>query len=55
MKSRNIDMQAIFSELSEKNKDMVILIAKSVKFVQETNEQSSKSKENANQVNKHSL
>ena len=28
-------MQAIFSELSERNKDIVILIAKSVKVAQE--------------------
>ena len=35
MENRNTDMQAIFSELSEKNKDIVILIAKSVKVAQE--------------------
>ena len=39
MASRNTDMQAIFSELSEKNKDIVILIAKSVKVAQEVAEQ----------------
>lgn len=39
MASRNTDMQAIFSELSEKNKDIVILIAKSVKVAQEVEEQ----------------
>ena len=39
MASRNADMQAIFSELSEKNKDIVILIAKSVKVAQEVAEQ----------------
>lgn len=38
MASRNTDMQAIFSELSEKNKDIVILIAKSVKVAQEVEE-----------------
>lgn len=38
MASRNTDMQAIFSELSEKNKDIVILIAKSVKVAQEVSE-----------------
>ena len=38
MASRSSDMQAIFSELSEKNKDLVILIAKSVKVAQETSE-----------------
>lgn len=39
MASRNTDMQAIFSELSEKNKDILILIAKSVKVAQESPEQ----------------
>ena len=42
MESRSTDMQAIFSELSEKNKDIVILIAKSVKIAQETSEKSRK-------------
>lgn len=36
MRSRSTDMQAIFSELSEKNKDIVILIAKSIKITQDT-------------------
>ena len=40
MESRNTDMQAIFSELSEKNKDIVILIARSMKLAQEVAEQS---------------
>lgn len=35
MTSRNTDMQAIFSKLSEKNKDIVILVAKSVKVAQD--------------------
>ena len=35
MESRNADMQVLFSELSEKNKDIVILIAKSMKVAQE--------------------
>lgn len=39
MESRNIDMQAIFSELSERNKDIIILIAKSVVVAQTTDEQ----------------
>jgi len=39
MESRNTDMQAIFNELSEKNKDIVILIARSVKVAQELTEQ----------------
>lgn len=39
MASRNTDMQAIFSKLSERNKDIVILVAKSVKVAQDTIEQ----------------
>lgn len=39
MESRDADMQAIFSELSEKNKDIIILVAKSVKVAQEAAEQ----------------
>ena len=39
MASRNVVTQAIFSQLSEKNKDIVILIAKSVKVAQEEAEQ----------------
>lgn len=39
MTSRNTDMQAIFNELSESNKDIVILIARSVKVAQEVAEQ----------------
>lgn len=42
MRSRSTDMQAIFSRLSEKNKDIVILVAKSVKVAQDTTEQPSK-------------
>lgn len=33
-KNRNCSMQAIFNELSEKNKDIVILLAKSIKVAQ---------------------
>lgn len=43
MESRNTDMQAIFNELSEKNKDIIILIARSVKVAQEAAEQPCKS------------
>lgn len=39
MASRSTDMQAIFNELSERNKDIVILVAKSVKVAQEATEQ----------------
>ena len=41
MASRSTVMQAIFSEPSEKNKDILILIAKSVKVGQETPEETS--------------
>lgn len=40
MESKNTDMQTIFSELSDKNKDIVILIARSMKLAQEVAEQS---------------
>lgn len=36
MISKDDDMRAIFCELSEKNKDIVILIAKSMKIAQDT-------------------
>lgn len=39
MAGRNADMQAIFSKLSERNKDIIILVAKSVKVAQDTTEQ----------------
>ncbi len=39
MAGRCDDIQAIFNELSEKNKDIVILIAKSVKVAQDISEQ----------------
>lgn len=42
MESRSTYMQEIFNQLSEKNKDIVILIAKSMKVVQETDEKSRK-------------
>ena len=42
MTNKNTDMQAIFSELSEKNKDIMILIAQSIKVTQEVMEQSTK-------------
>lgn len=38
MKSKKTDMQLIFSKLSEKNKDILILVAKSMKIAQETSE-----------------
>lgn len=41
MEGRNAEMEAIFSELSEKNKEIVILIAKSIKVAQEAAEQPS--------------
>lgn len=35
MKSKNAVMQEIFSELTERNKDIMILVAKSVNIAQE--------------------
>lgn len=35
MKNKNAEMQAIFRELTEKNKDIVILVARSVKVAQD--------------------
>lgn len=46
MTSRDTDMQAIFSKLSEKNKDIVFLIAKSVKVAQDVTIQSRKPPKN---------
>lgn len=40
MKNKKIEMQAIFNELSERNKEIIILIAQSVKIAQEPTEQS---------------
>lgn len=42
MKSKRADMQAIFNKLSEKNKDILILLARSMKVAQETTEQACK-------------
>lgn len=42
MESKRADMQAIFSKLSEKNKDILILLARSMKVAQETTEQACK-------------
>lgn len=42
MSDRNTDMENIFNALSERNKDIVILVAKSVKVAQEVAEQSTK-------------
>ena len=42
MESKRVDMQAIFNKLSERNKDILILVAKSMKVAQETSEESCK-------------
>lgn len=42
MINRNTDMQVIFDELSEKNKDIIILVAKSIKVAQEESEKTRK-------------
>lgn len=39
MKSNNADMQDIFCKLSDRNKDIIILIAKGMKLAQEEQEQ----------------
>lgn len=46
MASRCTDMQAIFSKLSKRNKDIVILVAKSIKVAQDTTVQPRKPPEN---------
>ena len=48
MTSRKAEMEAIFSELSEMNKDIVILVAKSIKVAQETVEQQPVSPKSSN-------
>ena len=42
MTSKNTDMEILFNKLSEKNKDIVILVAKSIKVAQDTGDQSRK-------------
>lgn len=42
MKSKSSDMRDIFNKLSEKNKDILILLAKSIKVAQEVERQSCK-------------
>lgn len=39
MESKNAIMQEIFSELTERNKDIMILVAKSVNIAQEDSKQ----------------
>lgn len=36
MENKNSEMQEIFQKLTEKNKDIVILVAQSMKIVQDT-------------------
>lgn len=50
MKSKKIDMQAIFSKLSEKNKDILILLAKGMKVAQDASEPSRKRAKTAEQL-----
>lgn len=42
-KNKNVSMQYIFSKLSENNKDILILMAKSMKVAQEAGKQECKS------------
>lgn len=46
MTSKHSDMQNIFSKLSEKNKDIAILIAKSIEVAQNVSPQPHKPPEN---------
>jgi hypothetical protein len=39
MADRKTDMQTIFAELSEKNKDIMLLVAKGMKAAQESTKQ----------------
>lgn len=39
MESKRTNMQALFDKLTEKNKDLVILLAQSVHYAQKTNAQ----------------
>lgn len=42
MANKNNDIQSIFNKLSEQNKDILILVATSVKVAQDINEQNTK-------------
>lgn len=42
MTSKSSDIREIFNQLSEKNKDILILLAKSIKLAQEVERQSCK-------------
>ncbi len=44
MISNNSNIQTIFNQLSESNKDIIILIAKSIKVAQDTAEKSNLTK-----------
>lgn len=47
MVSRNAKMEAIFGELSERNKEIMVLVARSVKVARETAEQPGESSRSA--------
>lgn len=42
MKSEKADMETIFNQLSDQNKDILILVAKGMKLAQETADESRK-------------
>lgn len=42
MERKTADMQTIFSKLTEQNKQMLVLIAKSIKMMQDTEHQNYK-------------
>ena len=50
MKSKKADMQAIFSKLSEKNKDILILLAKGMRMAQDASERPRKRAKTAEQL-----
>lgn len=50
MTNKNNDIQSIFNKLSEQNKDILILVATSVKVAQDINEQNKKTSKNISQV-----
>ncbi|MEE0681418.1 MAG: hypothetical protein ACLVML_00585 [Candidatus Gastranaerophilaceae bacterium] len=50
MESKNTYMKTIFDDLSASNKDLLILIAKSVRFTQQTMEQNNTQQSTAQQA-----
>ncbi len=42
MGSKKLEMETIFDDLTDKNKDMMILLAKSIQFAQQNTEEKTK-------------